>query len=362
MKIGIDAKWYFRGPPSGRRVVRNLVRHLLAQAGDDEIHVFTDRDARQRPLEVPIPPDRRHGVWAGNNQLSNLAVVPRVADRLGLDAVVYQSFVPLRSRGHARIAFVYDAIFETRPEFFTALERIYFTPMRYLARSADRVCTGSHAERHRLIALGYATPDRIHVVPNAVDDAFVAGASGRGDVPGLPPRYVLFVGRMNARKNLATLVRAMALLDDPVALVVAGPREAGAAGLSTVMRETRMEQRVIVMGPVSDASLRELYASATVFCFPSFDEGFGLPPLEAMALGTPCVVSDIPVLRELCGDAALYADPRDPASIAAAIGSLLRSPDAARRDAGFARAAQFRWEASATALLDCVRATERLSA
>ncbi len=370
MKIGFDAKWYFRGPPSGRRVVRNIVKQLFAVAGDDEIHVFTDRDFRNRELDVVVPPGQRHHVWAGNNQLSNLGVLPRLADRLGLDAVVYQNFVPPRARGHARIALVYDAIFETHPAYFTALERLYLGSLRYLVRTADRVCTGSHAERARLIALGYASADRIDVVPNAVDDVFLAGAAPDDERAGMlaglgiPRRYILFAGRVTARKNVGTLVRALALLEEPIALVIAGATDDTAGDFAAAVRDSRLGERVHVVGPVDDEVLRALYASAAVFCFPSFDEGFGLPPLEAMALGTPCVVSDIPPLREVCGDAALYADPHSAASIAASLTRLLREPALAAelRSAGVVRASAFRWDASAAALLRCVRAADRLVA
>lgn len=368
LKIGIDAKWYFRGPPSGRRVVRNLVKHTLAAPGGDEIHVFTDRDFRESPLDVAIAPGRRHHVWAGNNQLSNLAIVPRVADRLALDAVVYQNFVPLRAHRHARVAMVYDAIFETHPQFFTPLERMYFAPLPYLTRNADRVCTGSHSERARLAALGYAHPDRIDVVPNGVDGVFLAVQTGDDERRELlrhfqlPERFVLFVGRVTARKNLGALVAAIALLDEPIHLVVAGAADDTVSGLLALIRENAMAKRVHAIGAVDDPTLRALYSAATVFCFPSFDEGFGLPPLEAMALGAPCVVSDIAVLREVCGDAAYYADPADPASLAQALHAAMVEPDAGKRSAGIARAAGYRWEAAAAALLACVRATSRVSA
>jgi glycosyltransferase involved in cell wall biosynthesis len=101
-----------------------------------------------------------------------------------------------------------------------------------------------------------------------------------------------------------------------------------------------------------------LYAAATVFCFPSLDEGFGLTPLEAMAAGTPAVVSNVPALAETCGDAAALVDPTDPAAIGAAIDAIALdgARHAAMREAGLRRAAAFSWEASARTLLASVRA------
>ena len=158
MKIGIEAKWLFRGPPSGRRVVLNLVRSLVERTGDDELHFFLDARSRGTELPVEIPEDRRHYVWAGNNQLSNVFLVPRAADRAGLEAVVYQNFVPPRAGvKHARVAFVHDVIFHSNPQFFNWRERLYFKPLRYLASSADRVCTGSSSERERLARCNFAS-------------------------------------------------------------------------------------------------------------------------------------------------------------------------------------------------------------
>jgi len=139
MKIGIEAKWLFRGPPSGCRVLRNLVRSLARAGGNDELHLILDERSRSEPIPPGIAAERCHYVWGGNNQLANVFVVPRLADRLRLDAVVYQNFSPPNPAGHARIAFVHDVIFESHPEYFTRGERLYFMPLRYLAARADRL-------------------------------------------------------------------------------------------------------------------------------------------------------------------------------------------------------------------------------
>jgi glycosyltransferase involved in cell wall biosynthesis len=367
MKIGIEAKWLFDGPPSGQRVVANLIRSLADVAVDHELHLFLDARARGKAMPVDIPERQRHYVWAKNNQLANVFVVPRAADRAGLDAVVYQNFAPLRSQArHARVAFVHDVIFESHPEFFTRRERLYFKPLRYLTRCADRVCTVSGCERSRLVEFGYAKPDRVDVVPNGVDEAFAP----REHMPGLeservldrldaPERFVLYVGRLNARKNVASLVRAVAHLSTPdLQLLVAGAPDATSEDLARIAAAAGVSDRVRLLGHVSDADLRVLYSAATVFCFPSIDEGFGLCPLEAMASGTPAVVSNAPVMVETCGDAAVYVDPRDPKAIAKAIDELVS--DAARhtalRYAGLARARSFSWNESARRLLASVQA------
>ena len=370
MKIGIEAKWLFDGPPSGRRVVANLVRGLADVAESDELHLFLDGRARGEPIPADIPEQCRHYVWGRNNQLANVFVVPRVADRIGLDAVIYQNFAPPRTHvRHARVAFVHDVIFESHPEFFTRRERLYFKPLRYLTRCADRVCTVSGWERSRLVRFGYANADRVDVVPNAVDEAF-APREHLPDIDAervferydIPERFVLYVGRLNVRKNVAALVRAVAhLADRNLQLLIVGASDGTGENLTAVAEASGVADRVRQLGHISDADLRVLYAEATVFCFPSLDEGFGLGPLEAMASGTPAVVSNAPAMVETCGDAAIYVDPTDPKAIARGIDELVSDAlrHTALRYAGLERARSFSWNESARRLLASVHAAVR---
>jgi glycosyltransferase involved in cell wall biosynthesis len=367
VKIGIDAKWLWRGPPSGRRVVRSLIEGLMDAAAGDELHLFVDSRAAAPPPGLSIPPERRHPVWSGNNQLSNIFVVSRAADRLRLDAVVYQNFVPPPALArHARIAFVHDVIFESHPEFFTWRERLYFLPLRTLTRSASRVCTVSESEKTRLVKFGYAPAARIDVVPNAVDQSFASEAQlGTAAVHPLLARldiaapYILFVGRLNVRKNVETLVRAFGLIaNKELLLVIAGPPDSTTADLPAIAGTLGVGHRLRLLTAPSENELRALYAGATLFCFPSFDESFGLPPIEAMASGTPVIVSDIPALVETCGPAAVYIDPSDAPALAITIGALLADPE--RRgelaEAGLEQARSFNQRRSAQALMASVRA------
>jgi glycosyltransferase involved in cell wall biosynthesis len=370
MKIGIEAKWLFHGPPSGKRVVRNLIRGLAEVAGNDELHLILDERARGQELPIDIPEDRCHYVWARNNQLANLFVVPRVADHAGLDAVVYQNFVPPRAGvRHVRVAFVNDVIFESHPEFFTRSERLYFKSLRFLTSTADRVCTLSGSEAARLVRFNYATADRVDVVPMAVDDTFAPREHmSRPTMEALferlnvPETFVLYAGRLNVRKNVATLIRAMALVATPdLELVVVGARDATSADFESIARDAGVSKRVRFFGAIDDEALSILYAAASVFCFPSFDEGFGLPPLEAMASGTPTIVSNAPAMMETCGDAAVYVDPKDAAGIARAIDALVADPEwrTALRYAGLERARSYTWNDAAHRLLGSVHAAVR---
>ncbi len=158
-------------------------------------------------------------------------------------------------------------------------------------------------------------------------------------------RFVLAVGSWSPNKNFGAVLKAMGQLDDPDLLLVA----AGGGNQRVFAAAQVQDPRLLSTGFVSDAELRALYEHAACFVFPSFYEGFGLPPLEAMCCGCPVVVSNTTSMPEVCGDAALYCDPADPASIAAQIRRLLDSPALCQemRQAGLQRARQFGWDKAA---------------
>jgi alpha-1,3-rhamnosyl/mannosyltransferase len=172
----------------------------------------------------------------------------------------------------------------------------------------------------------------------------------------LPPSFVLAVGARRPHKNFALLVKAAGATRSKATLLFVGeaderfPDEAAEAAKG-------MGDRVRFLGNVPEAELPAIYSLATVFACPSTVEGFGLPVLEAMACGAPVVCSDIPVLREVAGDAALLAGPRDIPAWAAALDRVLSSEDEQERlgQAGHARAALFNWRNAAVAVLHTYR-------
>lgn len=160
--------------------------------------------------------------------------------------------------------------------------------------------------------------------------------------------YVLAVGSLTPNKNFEGVVRAAALLRDLDCKIVA----AGGANPHVFRSVTVNSDALISAGYVTDGELRALYENAACFVFPSFYEGFGLPPLEAMHCGCPVVVSNRASLPEVCGDAAVYCDPDDPASIAMQLRRVLTSPSLRQelREAGLQRAREFGWDNSAEQL------------
>jgi glycosyltransferase involved in cell wall biosynthesis len=161
--------------------------------------------------------------------------------------------------------------------------------------------------------------------------------------------FLLYVGNVKPHKNLSGLIRAFALIADQTNhdLLIVGKKEGFITGDETSSVEgAKLEGRVRFTGHVSDASLRQYVAHAEVLVFPSLYEGFGLPPLEAMAAGCPVIASGVASLPEICGDAALYCNPYQPRDIASKILELLADDELRRalKLKGSARARKFTWE------------------
>jgi glycosyltransferase involved in cell wall biosynthesis len=174
---------------------------------------------------------------------------------------------------------------------------------------------------------------------------------------GLRERYVLAVGLLQPRKNLARLLEAFELIvpgHPDLQLVVVGARGWGNEPLHERLQTPQLCERVALCGSVPPEDLRALYSAAEMLVYPSLYEGFGLPPLEAMSCGTPVVASKATAVPEVVGDAGLLVDPLDPQDIAAAMGRILEdtplAADLAQR--GLARAGLFSWRATARRYLE----------
>jgi glycosyltransferase involved in cell wall biosynthesis len=191
-------------------------------------------------------------------------------------------------------------------------------------------------------------PRRLVVTPLAVDEDWSRRPEGDSSHP---RPYFIFVGNVKPHKNLLGFLDAFALVKDrlPHDLMVVGKQDGFRLGdPQSALRAQALGTRVRFLGALGSAELRRWVAFAQAAVLPSFYEGFGLPPLEAMAMGTPVVVSDRASLPEVCGDAALYITPESPDSIAEALERLAGDPVLRQDliDRGYERARTFSWEAT----------------
>jgi glycosyltransferase involved in cell wall biosynthesis len=278
---------------------------------------------------------------------------PKVERATGAVDVIHATGMAMPPPSAPIVATVHDLAFTRDPSQFTRRGVAFFRRAISLARrDATLVICPSQATLDGCVAQGF-DPARLRLVPWGIavtpaDERSVAGIRARF---GLPGRYVLWTGTIEPRKNLPVLLDAFARLGrDDVTLVLVGPR---GWNEDLEARLDRLGRRVVALGFVDPDALRALYAGAEVFCYPSIEEGFGLPVLEAMAQATPVVTSSGTATAEVADDAGVLVDPADVAGLADALSKLLDDEQERARlgGAGQRRASErFTWEATATAL------------
>lgn len=237
---------------------------------------------------------------------------------------------------------------------------------QHAIRKAEVLTVPSNATRDDLINEYHVAADRIVVTPLAstipVIDESADDILRRAQI--IDGQYVLYIGRIEKKKNVEQLVRAFALLKrslgstHPLKLVLAGTDGFGAENVRRAIDEEKMTDDVRMVGYVSDRDASLLLQHALCFAFPSKGEGFGIPILEAMEHGTPVIASYIPALAEVAGGAAVLVSPNDIAALANAI-RLLMTDEKLRneyRAKGKARAAEFSWDRCAATTFDALRA------
>lgn len=232
------------------------------------------------------------------------------------------------------------------------------------ARIADAIIINSESMRGEVDRYLKVDPGKLKLIYEAVDhDRFKPGDAGaaRAKVAsyGITKPFALFVSSLWPYKNCEGLLRAWALAgagvaDRQLAIVGSGTAEY-VAGLKSLAAELGIGADVHFVGKVPNPELATFYQAADVLVYPSFNETFGLPILEAMACGCPVVTSDVSAMPEIAGGAALLSDPHDPASIAKAIVEAIAPERDRLRDAGLRRAGQFTWGATAVQTLDVYR-------
>jgi alpha-1,3-rhamnosyl/mannosyltransferase len=309
------------------------------------------------PDGLVVPP------WRANQILRRLAPLLLAADGNRVLFAPNYLFPPLfRFARGARIATVHDlgvrkVPWAVRPDSGAALrERLERTIFE-----ADLLLTPSEAVRQELIGMGVA-PGRVRAIHHGTG---LVGETPPGPLPpGTPSRYALHVGTVEPRKNVSTLLAAWRLLRarraDPPAIVLCGGFGWNAEAVRREIAEAEREGWLVHLGYTGAAELAALYNGAELVALPSFYEGFGLPAIEALKAGAPLVASDLPVLREVAGDAALYAPPDRPDLWAERIAALLADPERREelRRRGLERAKGFDWRRAAG---EAARAFEEIS-
>jgi glycosyltransferase involved in cell wall biosynthesis len=350
LRVGIDAT-----PTLGRitGVGRYVTQLIDALATDESTQLraaaFTLRSRgglRALPPTVrrvhrPVPARLLNAAWLRGDRPSAEVVFGRV------DVVHGTNYVLPPPRRAAGVVTVHDLTFLHHPEWVDAASLAYRELVPKAVRRASAVVTITHAVAAEIADAYDVEPDRLAVTHLGVDPEWFEPAQRPASWPG---EYILAVGSIEPRKGLDVLLAAYRDLiesgTDVPPLVIVGPPGWGARPDFAALPS----DRALLAGYLPHDELRGAVANASVLAFPSRYEGFGLPPLEALAAGTPVVATDVPAVREVVGAHVALVPIGNVEALADALSRALADPpDAAARDAGRAHAATFTWTACATA-------------
>jgi glycosyltransferase involved in cell wall biosynthesis len=292
--------------------------------------------------------------------MSSRLGVPRIEWSVDFDVLLATNFLPPATRQPGVVMVVHDLAYERLPETAPHMDDRWRRRFDGWLRKAAGVIVPSVSTKQDLLSAHPVDPARVAVTPLGVD------ASAYAPVPaerveavrakfGIDGPYSLFVGGIEARKNLESLVRAFATLESGTWLVISGgpvrwdPKAGDRVDGAIAELPSAVRARIVRTGYVSDKEKLALLSGATLLAYPSLYEGFGFPVLEAFAAGVPVLTSNVSSLPEVAGEAALLVDPRDDQAIAEGLAQLLDDEDlrALLSAAGLARAAAFTWEATA---------------
>jgi glycosyltransferase involved in cell wall biosynthesis len=362
LRIGLNLVFLVEGSGGAGRYALELLPALLAVAPEAKVTAFVNRDAPSALFDrewsdgvdwVRLP----LGIAGKAHLAAQMTVVPGIAARRRLDVLHSLANIgPLVTPRVARVVTLLDVIWLHQGADWEsgAAARGFASLSRLCARNADRVLTISESAKNDIVSSLGLDPAKVDVAPLGVRPQ-----QPRRELPGDP--VVLCVAQKRPYKNLGTLIRAVAELEEPARLVLVGAPTPHEQELKALAAELGVAGRVDFRGWVSEEELESLYRDARCFVLPSLIEGFGLPVLEAMARGVPVACSNRPALPEVAGDAGLLFDPEDQRAVTDAVGRLLRDDELARAlaERGVERAAQLTWERTARATLDSYRKAAR---
>jgi alpha-1,3-rhamnosyl/mannosyltransferase len=366
MRIALDGRELRVGVRTG--IGRYCVEVLRAAASRGlSCIVYGDRSTRLQSPPPGVTLSVLEGAWT---QWWDQVTLPQALRRDGADVFLSPYYKLPLAAPCPTVVTIHDLFFigypgRPRPLYDATMRRL----ARLYARRASAIVADSEHSRREIVTRLGLPAERITVIPVGLGPEFAPTALSPAQRAryGLDERYVLYVGNFLPHKNLPRLLRAWSVLPESLRrahqLVLAGGDRARQPALATEAGSLGLAAGVAFPGLIDDADLPAVYAGAMAFVLPSLEEGFGLPALEAMACGTPVIVSRRGALPEVVGDAGLLVDANNESALTATLARMLGAPDERAQLAarGLARAREFTAERTAGRVVDLLQATAGLS-
>lgn len=371
MILGVDGRSLVDVPISGvGEYAQNLLATMAAGRHGHDYRIFCGRKKHASQVRLPGTPELRSTRLP--SKATNSLLVLGLMGMERLVGEVDHFFLPnhiffSRRQGVPYTVTVHDLSFQSFGSFYSAKGRAWHKAVRPLEiyRKAKNVIAVSESTRRDLVSLAGIPEDRIEVVHSGIGEEFLNFRPGAKDQElerkySLPARYLLYLGTVEKRKNVAGIVRAFELIkqgpgQEGLRLLIAGKPGYGSREVQKMAKASQFSEDIRFLGYVDPSDKPYLYSRAAAFVYPSFYEGFGFPPLEAMAVGTPVVASNVASLPEVAGDGAVLVDPYNVGEIASALGELLRNGQLAAimRQKGLDLVQRYTWH-------DCAKKTLRI--
>ncbi len=356
-KIGFDAKRAARNNTGLGNYSRFIITLLTKYSPQNRYYLYTPTSRRPHLLSqvadhtnVCYP---HTSFWRRCQSLWRIWGVTRAIAQQRIDlfhGLSNELPLNIRQAKHTRsIVTIHDLIFMRYPRYYRFFDRmIYRYKFRKACRNADRIIAVSHCTKRDIIDYWGIPSDKIDVVYQGCANNFKRPVSEKQlqsvrEKYELPEQFILYVGSIEERKNLLLAVRALRRLNRPVKLVAIGKRTAYTQRVEQYISTHQMENSVTLLTGISTQELPAFYRLATVFVYPSFFEGFGIPILEALCCGTPVIAAKGSCLEEAGGPSSLYVDPNNPDELAQALERVLDDPHLRHRmiDEGLTHAHRF---------------------
>jgi glycosyltransferase involved in cell wall biosynthesis len=367
MKIGFDGKRAANNLTGLGNYSRSLILQLSEFFHQHQYYVYSPKVKQAEQIRSFFEKDNIHLKLPQGNQPAFWWRSAGISKELKTDHIdIFHGLsneIPfgLHNGNPRTIVTIHDLIFLRLPQHYRYIDRkIYNFKSKYACRFADRIIAISEQTKKDIIEFYQTDPAKIKVIYQSCDDSFkeLLPDTFKGTIRQkyqLPEKYILNVGTIEARKNLMLIVEALTDLPEEYKLVVVGKQQTYAKQVHAAIKRLNLSDRVIFLKDIPFSDLPAIYQLASVFVYPSFYEGFGIPIIEALYGGVPVIAATGSCLEEAGGPDSIYVDPQNTVALAAALNSVVSNPQLAlkMKEKGLAYVKKFDTRNLATQLMKC---------